>query len=357
MNDIREFCVFAERQVGIGAAAGALEPYVRARGDVEWVDVTYRRDGGLIEALPLPTRVGGTLRGFLQTGAGLRRGPYKAQLFLTHNPAVFRNGALRRTPTILWTDVTPALLDAQAEQYDHAVSTGRVVAALKRHAVRRTFHAARACLGWSDWARRSFVADYGVPEAHTATLAPGVELGARLVRVPGTGLPRLLFVGGDFRRKGGDLLLEVFRAALRQRCELDLVTRDAVDPEPGVRVYRGLAPKDSKLADLYRDASALVLPTRGDCFSIAALEAMASSLPVVISDVGGIREIVENGKSGFLVPPSDAIALRSAVETLLGDSGRARAMGEHGRLLAENRYDAAKVAERLVERLREIAAS
>jgi glycosyltransferase involved in cell wall biosynthesis len=342
------FCIMTERQVGIGSAAAALEPYLRDRPGVEWTDVTYVEAGGLLERLPLPARARGTLRGYLQTRAALRRRHYDALFFLTHNPAVLQPGALRRTPTVLWTDVTPALLDEQAEQYAHAVSKSAALGAAKRAAVRHCFQHAALCVGWSDWARRSFVKDYGVAEERTAVVAPGVDLARWRVpeREPAT-LPRLLFVGGDFQRKGGDLLLDVFRQKLKGRCHLDLVTRDAVPEEDGVSVFRGLTAGSPALLERYRQASIFVLPTRGDCFSIASMEAMATGLPVVVSDVGGISELIAPGKSGFLTQPGDGTALATALEQLIADPERARAFGRAGRADVEQRFSAEKTAEAL----------
>jgi glycosyltransferase involved in cell wall biosynthesis len=350
-------CFLTERQVGIGSAAGALEPHVRARPNVTWKDISYFEPGGMIERLPFPGRSGGTLRGFLQSGAALRQGPFDALFFLTHNPAVFRQRELGRTPALLWTDVTPALLDAQADQYGHPVDRSKAVRALKHSLVRRTFRRAALCVGWSEWARRSFVRDYGVDESKTRTVAPGVDLSRWTSGDRGreSGLPRLLFVGGNLDRKGGNLLLEVFRGHFRGRCLLDIVTRDELSEEDGVRVHRGLEATSPALLELYRNASAFVLPTRGDCFSIASMEAMAMSLPVVVSSVGGIPEIVEQGRSGFLIAPGDGQSLREAIEGLLADPARRREWGARGRVLAEKRYDAKKVADRLLELLTEIA--
>jgi glycosyltransferase involved in cell wall biosynthesis len=350
-------CFLTERQVGIGSAAGAIEPHVKARPNVTWKDINYFEPGGVIERLPFPGRSGGTLRGFLQSGAALRQGPFDALFFLTHNPAVFRQRELGRTPTLLWTDVTPALLDVQADQYGHPVDRSNAVRALKHALVRRTFRRAALCVGWSDWARRSFVQDYGVPESKTRTVAPGVDL-ARWTPGNGhqkSGLPRLLFVGGNLVRKGGDLLLETFRSHFRGRCLLDIVTRDELAEEEGVRVHRGLEATSPALLELYRNASAFVLPTRGDCFSIASMEAMAMSLPVVVSAVGGIPEIVEQGRSGYLIAPGDGRSLRQAIEPLLGDPTKRRELGARGRALAEQRYDAKKVSDKLLELLGEIA--
>jgi glycosyltransferase involved in cell wall biosynthesis len=350
-------CFLTERQVGIGSAAGALEPFVRARPNVTWKDISYFEPGGVIERLPFPGRTGGTLRGFLQSGAALRQGPFDALFFLTHNPAVFRQRELGKTPTLLWTDVTPALLDAQADQYGHPVDGSNAVRALKHALVRRTFRRAALCVGWSDWARRSFVKDYGVPESKTRTVAPGVDLGrwTSSGKPHNGGLPRLLFVGGNLVRKGGDLLLETFRSHFRGRCLLDIVTRDELAEEEGVRVHRGLEATSPALLDLYENASAFVLPTRGDCFSIASMEAMAMGLPVVVSAVGGIPEIVDQGRSGFLIEPGDGRGLREAIESLLADPARRRELGARGRTIVEERFDAKKVSDKLIELLGEIA--
>jgi glycosyltransferase involved in cell wall biosynthesis len=120
-------------------------------------------------------------------------------------------------------------------------------------------------------------------------------------------------------------------------------------------VYRGLNATSPQLLALYRDASAFVLPTRGDCFSIAGLEAMAMGLPLVISGVGGIPELVEDERSGYLIAPRDGQGLRRALEALVGDPERARGMGLRGRALVEQRFDARLTADRLMALLDRVA--
>lgn len=355
--DQTRLCFFAERQVGIGSAAAAIEPHVRQHAGVTWVDVTYRKEHGRIERLPLPGRVGGTLRGYLQTRAGLNTGPFDALFFLTHNPAVLQPRAVRRTPTVLWTDVTPKLLDGLAAQYDQSADSFGPVRAFKHALVRQAYQRAAFCVGWSEWARRSFVEDYGVPEEQTRVIPPGVDLDrfAPGDRALPQGLPHLLFVGGDFARKGGDLLLDVFRSRLRGRCVLDLVTRDAVPEEEGVRVHRGLQADSPELLALYGAASVFVLPTRGDCFSIASIEAMAMRLPVVVSGLGGIPDIVEPGSSGHLIASGDGGALAAALETMLESPELRERMGARGRSIVEQRFDARKSATLLIDLMRSIA--
>lgn len=352
-----------ERHIGIGSAAGAVEPYIRAAGHV-WCDVTYEKPGGLLERLPVPSRVRGTMRGVLQTSSALRSDHFDALCFLTHNPAVFQQRALARTPTMVWTDVTPIQLDGLAASYDHPISRSSLVGRAKTAIVRHTFQQAAACAGWSEWARRSFVEDYGVPRERTLVVAPGIDLKlwaydeaqCEALRNENT-LPRLLFVGGHFERKGGRILLEVYRSKLRGRCELDLVTRDDVPNEPGVRVHRGLSPKSPELVDLYRAANAFVLPTRGDCFSIASLEAMAMGLPVIVSASGGIADIVLQEQTGFLLRGEDiAPALQQALQVVLGDAARRQAMGRAGRARVERHFNAENTALALLRALEQLVA-
>ncbi len=81
-----------------------------------------------------------------------------------------------------------------------------------------------------------------------------------------------------------------------------------------------------------------VLPSRSEGFSNAIVEAMAASLPVVATDVGGNREAVKDGISGFVVPSDDPNALSAAILKLLFDPSQARAMGAEGRKLAAERF-------------------
>ncbi len=82
-----------------------------------------------------------------------------------------------------------------------------------------------------------------------------------------------------------------------------------------------------------------VLPSVGcDASSASIKEAMAMARPLVASDVGGAREILEDGVTGLVVPPADPAALSRAVLTLLDDPGRARAMGEAARRAVRSRF-------------------
>ena len=327
------------------------------------VEVFPWRHGGAIERLPLPQRVRSTIRTYLSTAGIFTAGPLDvvwSQMSVPLLPYLLTRAAISRVPVVLDTDSTPRLLASFGEHYAEQVAgpslKRRVVDGLLSQAANRC--AAVVC--WSEWAARSFVEDYGVPRERIRVIAPGVDLAAwapSTSRSAGSSRPRLLFVGADFVRKGGDLLLDVWRERFSDQCELHLVTRGDVRPEPGVFVYRNFLPNDPDLRRLYQSCDALVLPTRGDCFSLASLEAMAAGLPVITCAVGGIAEIFENGTAGYLIPPNDSSALRDAIASLLADSTRRARMGAAARAIVEERFDASKNARKLLDLLHEVTAS
>jgi glycosyltransferase involved in cell wall biosynthesis len=85
-------------------------------------------------------------------------------------------------------------------------------------------------------------------------------------------------------------------------------------------------------------ADIFVLPSRSEGFSNAIIEAMAASLPVIATNVGGNAEAVEDGVTGLIVPPEDAAALASALLQLISDPEKAREMGSAGRKRVEERF-------------------
>jgi glycosyltransferase involved in cell wall biosynthesis len=86
------------------------------------------------------------------------------------------------------------------------------------------------------------------------------------------------------------------------------------------------------LADIF------VLPSRSEGFSNAIVEAMAASLPVIATNVGGNSEAVQHGISGVIVPPEDSDALAAAIVQLLSDPAKARQMGAEGKRLAAEKF-------------------
>ncbi len=96
-------------------------------------------------------------------------------------------------------------------------------------------------------------------------------------------------------------------------------------------------------------AGVVVVPSLGEGFGMVALEAMERGRAVIASSVGGLPEIVDDGVTGLLVPPSDPRALRDAIASLIGDPARASAMGAAGRRRALEVFSQARNTTRTSE--------
>lgn len=137
---------------------------------------------------------------------------------------------------------------------------------------------------WSEWAKQGLVTGYGVATERVTVIAPGVDVERwhrpNDRRVGHDGDPiRILFVGGDLRRKGGDLLIEaVCDDHDLAEVELHLVTTADVASSPGIVVHRGLSANSPELIDQYHRADIFCLPTLGDCLPMVLAEAAAAVL-------------------------------------------------------------------------------
>jgi len=166
-----------------------------------------------------------------------------------------------------------------------------------------------------------------------AFFAPGDQRGARAALGLGDH-PVLLFVGRIQPLKGRDVAVHTL-AQLPQRDAVLVVVGGASgrDGDAEVRRVRALAaalgvadrvrfvpPQPHHLlSSWYRAADVGIVPSRSESFGLVALEAAACGLPVVASAVGGLRTLVDDGSTGFLVESRDPAHFAAAVEKILGD--------------------------------------
>ena len=320
----------------------------------------------------LPARVPGygnwTIRAGLRARrairAARRSGHLDAMFVHTQVPAILSPDHLRRTPTVVSLDATPIQYDELGAHYDHATARAWIES-VKWRLNKSCFAGASRVVTWASWTRSGLVDRYEVPADKVEVIPPGVRLdiwgATKFDRAqPDANTPmRILFVGGDLERKGGRTLLEAARRLRSEgiAVELDVVTRDTVDPEPGVTLHHGLRPNSPALIELYRRADAFCLPTLGDCLPMVLAEAGATGLPLVSTSVGAIDEIVREGETGMLVPPGDAHALAAALGRLAADATLRRRLGEGAQAVVRRDHDAAVNARRLCDLLLDVAAT
>jgi glycosyltransferase involved in cell wall biosynthesis len=302
------------------------------------------QEGGVIERLPLlPRAIKSRLRGTLQA-ASVNSRPRPDAIWTAAIPLVTPHlwsqlGPLRR-PLVLDTDWTLDLQESMAQAYYGRPPRQGISLGLARLRERLEWKAATLFAPWSQWAAASLRCS-GIRAERIRVIPPGIDLdqwrpAAVQVKRP-EGKLHVLFVGGDFRRKGGDMLLDVIRQRFTDEIVLDVVTREDVADGGPIRVHRAEA-NSPELKALYAQADVFALPTRADCFGIATIEAMASGLPAIVSDVGAAREIVDHGQTGWLIKPN-AGELALALQAALNARQRLSAIGRAARAAAEQRFD------------------
>lgn len=339
------FCL--EQTLGHRAHSRNIErALAQDRPSVEVINVEYRE-----ARAPLPW----TVRASLDARAQLRARPANdVTFFHTQTVALFAGQATRGHAYVVSLDATPLQVDGMARWYRHGIGP-RPVEAVKHALHQRVLRKAAGVVAWSEWTARSLVEDYGVPAERVHVVHPGA--GAEFFRIPPrteSRRPRILFVGGDFERKGGPSLLRAF-TALQDRAELCVVTTAAVRVPPGVRVIRNATPGSEELVSAYAEADIFCLPTLGDCTSVAIEEAMAAGCAVITTTVGSNATTVQDGSTGVLIPPGDDVELLHALSFLIEDAGARIDMGVAARQQASECYDAFANAQRLVSIMESVA--
>jgi glycosyltransferase involved in cell wall biosynthesis len=151
---------------------------------------------------------------------------------------------------------------------------------------------------------------------------------------PPPAAPRLAAVGRLIPIKGFDILLDAFGQARTQVPDLTLEIAGAgplrLEAPDGVTLLGRVSPIEPVL----ERSAIVVVPSRGEGFGMVALEAAERGRATIVSNVGGLPEIVADGETGVVVPPEDAAALAAAIVALVRDPERVRTMGAAARARA-----------------------
>ena len=211
---------------------------------------------------------------------------------------------------------------------------------------------------FSEWLRQSFINEYTIKPDKVFTVGAGAN-----IPIPETNNTQefdgrtILFIGIDFERKGGKILLEAFRQAKSEIPDARLVI---IGPNlkglPNGVECLGYISKDSpegmmRLKQAYMNASVFVMPSLYEPFGVVFLEAMAHGLPCIGSDNCAMPEIIDQGETGFLVPPGDSDSLAKNIIEVLRDPVLAKSMGDKGYRKLIEKFTWDRVANRVVDTL------
>jgi len=226
--------------------------------------------------------------------------------------------------------------------------------AFSRPAFRHVLHRSAAVTAVSRWLASEAQQVVSAPKAIVAPMPVATDLFS-----PGGNrqADRLLFVGRLNKQKGIEMLLQAVSRVARP-IQLDVVgdgeDRDALQELAGAlgiadRVrWHGALPQP-RLADFYRGATALVVPSVEEGLGLVAVEAQLCETPVIAFDSGGLPDIVQHDRTGVLVTTIDATALAAGITSLLDRPDRGAALGAAGRLHALATFAPESVAKRYTD--------
>ncbi|MGA9379838.1 MAG: glycosyltransferase family 4 protein, partial [Phormidium sp.] len=255
----------------------------------------------------------------------------------------------KKYPSVVSIDYTHALL-AKEHPYPATITYKPIIAVEKK-----CFAHVAHIITWSEKARNSVISDYGISPSKVTAIPPPTPLEFFTKIAPKAkdreSLPRLLFVGNHFQRKGGEDVLNVFLESCANICELDIVTNSDLNLPvlPNLRVHRGIQPLSAEILSLYQKADIFVMPTHEDCYPMVFIEAMGAGLPSIGTTVMGVPELVQNGINGLTIKPGDRIALRQAIFKLIENPELRLSMGEAGRNIAKENFDTVSNCQQIAE--------
>ena len=242
-----------------------------------------------------------------------------------------------KLPIVYYSDITWAQIVDYYPEFtsvsDYGMAEGeRIEAAAIR--------GARAAVYPSEWAVESACKDYGASPLTTTKVSFGANLNDPPTRAEALvrkldGQVKLLLVGVDWVRKGGEIAFQCLTSLLEMGIDAQLTILGCTPPEgfehPNFKVIPFLSKHDPEqrmqIEQLFFDAHFMLLPTRADATPIVISEACAFGLPVVATDTGGLGGSITNGVNGFLIPyeaPGQAYA--EAIRDVIADPAQYRAL-------------------------------
>lgn len=269
------------------------------------------------------------------------------------------------TPLVYLSDATFQLVDGYHPNYRRlSPSSRRSANRLEKQAIER----ADLLLYPSEWAARSAVRDYGADPKKVHVIPWGANLDTpptreQALRHRTDNVCRLLFVGVDWKEKGGDIALRTLKCLRERGLPVELTICGCEPPHQidrtGVRIYPFLDKSDpgdlKKFNSILENATFFILPTRADCYGIAFCEAAAFGLPSIGTATGGVPSVVREGENGHLLPlDANAEEYANTIANLFGDDLVYRSLQVSSRMAYENRLNWDLWGEKAAELIRSL---
>lgn len=169
----------------------------------------------------------------------------------------------------------------------------------------------------SEWAARSAIEDYHTDKRKVHVLPQGTNIDnappAEVIQQKQkSDRCRLLFVGVDWQRKGGEIAFETLLKLEELGIQAELIVCGCIPPSQFSHdrmtvipyLYKSDEKQRAQLEQLYMTSDFFLLPTRSESYGMVFAEASAFGLPSITTDTGGVSEVVRNGENGFILPSS-----------------------------------------------------
>ena len=167
----------------------------------------------------------------------------------------------------------------------------------------------------------------------------------------------ILFAGYLYKLKGVEYLLKAIQVIAKNRKDVKLrIVGNGPDKPYLIKLTEALQLKDKvifeglvphmEMPKYYQRCDVFCFPTLGEPFGKAIIEAMACAKPVIASSIGGPAEIIQNEKTGLLVPPAQPKILATKILELLDDEKKIKKMGTNARKTVIEKYSWEKIGEK-----------
>jgi starch synthase len=252
---------------------------------------------------------------------------------------------------LIYTDYTARLSAMSPYRFRSPLSGAKLTKWLDYES--RAFQHAKHIFTRSEFVRKDIVEFYGISKEKVSAVGGGVNFDPfPFPKSPHPGKsPMFFFVGSEFMRKGGDLLLRAF-AFVRERYPnacLRILTRDSIPaylPLENVEIIPYVWNR-LKISCFYEEADVFVHPAREETWGDVLLEAAAYGVPSIGVSGGAMDEIIKNGETGILIPPEDVEALANAMIVLLKNVDLRISYGAAARTRAESYFTWDRVVDRM----------